>query len=94
MAKYQNKPLMFVLSSLDEFMMPWNTYYFWRDFSIQTNNMAFMRRLTNTDHYLGGKMNEVVSTLTNFVGLVSKVISVSYSILNEVFLYLVEITLV
>ena len=41
--KYQNKQFMFVTSSLDEFMMPWNTQYFWRDLNIQTNNKAFLR---------------------------------------------------
>lgn len=43
MEYYRNKPIMIILAASDEFMLPENTKFFWKEISVQANDKAYLR---------------------------------------------------
>ena len=63
MDRYKDKQMFPMVTSGDEFFLPDDTHYFWKDLTAATGGSALMRRIPNAEHSLAGHALSVFLTI-------------------------------
>ena len=66
MPRYVNTKLMVVTTSGDEFFIPDDSSYYWKDLQQITNGTVLMRKIPNAEHSCVGHQSAIFADLVSF----------------------------